>query len=622
MILQALYRYYEILLDDPDVDIAPPGYSATNVSFALNISENGELLDILPLFTKVQRGKTIVETPRRMIVPEQVKRSGTNPTPNFLCDNAAFMLGISKKDKSDPNYSRKRFEAFRQHNLNLLSRANCIAANVVITFLQKHDPQIAYSHPVIIGHQEELLKGGNMIFRVAGKDIFDELEIRRVWDEYKSGLKAVVMQCLVSGKNEPVARLHPNIQGVRNANPTGASLVGFNERAYESYNRYKGQGLNSPVSQRVASGYGVALNYLLSNQNPNKKILLGDTSVIYWAESENKNYANAFAALLNPEYVEEQAPSEQSGRKAAEEQIHEVAEKVQKVQALDINALRNGLDEETRFYVLGLAPNAARIAVRYFLTEPFGKFIERIMLHYNDLKIIKEYSDQPDYISVSSILSECVSPKVKRRDDELASSWSLLSGSIMRSILTGAPYPEELFFSIINRIRVDSDEGSRKKINYVRAAVIKAHILRKYRRQDKNPYQEVLQMSLNENFTQPAYVLGRLFAVLEKAQKEAIGDVNASIKDRYFTSACATPASVFPVLLRLSQHYISKAEYGYNIDDRIQKLLNLLDVNKNPFPSRLSLDEQGIFVLGYYHQRATFYVKNNEKSAESTSSSN
>jgi len=196
-------------------------------------------------------------------------------------------------------------------------------------------------------------------------------------------------------------------------------------------------------------------------------------------------------------------------------------------------------------------------------------------------------------------------------------SWSLLGGALMRAILTGAPYPEGLYAAMLNRIRHDSDEERHSvKINYIRAAYIKAHLLRKYRRQDHNPYQEALQMSLNESFTHPAYVLGRLFAVLEKAQREAIGqNINATIKDRYFTSACATPASVFPTLLRLAHHWTSKAEYGGVSDRKIQDLLDMLDAK--PFPSRLTLEEQGVFVLGYYHQRAAFYSKSDEAMVES-----
>jgi CRISPR-associated protein Csd1 len=230
------------------------------------------------------------------------------------------------------------------------------------------------------------------------------------------------------------------------------------------------------------------------------------------------------------------------------------------------------------------------------------------MQHYEDLQIEKEYASQQTYISPYRILAECVSPKVTKRDDEVKKSWSLLGGAFMRSILTGAPYPEGLYAAMLNRIRHDTDETTEKgktrsiKINYIRAAYIKAHLIRKYRRQGNNPYQEALQMPLNESYTHPAYLLGRLFAILERAQKAALGkNINATIKDRYFTSACASPASVFPILLRLSQHHLNKAEYGGYLERKIQDLMGLLEAR--PFPTRLTLDEQGVFILGYYHQR-------------------
>lgn len=623
MILQALYNYYQILLEDPEIEIAEPGYSNAPVSHALNLSLQGDMQDIIPLYVPVQIGKKKVEGPRRMNVPAQVKRS-VNVTANFMCDNAVYVLGLTGKEAKDAEYANKRFEAFRKHNVEILSKVESPAARAVIAFLQNHDPRTAREHPVIARHLKSLLEGGNLIFQVQGKNALDDIEIKRAWEEYKFGQDAVKMQCLVTGEIEPIARLHPSIKGVRDAQPTGASLVSFNERAYESYNRFKGQGLNSPTSQRVASGYGVALNYLLSDQNPNRKIYLGDTAVVYWADSADKRYASAFSELINPEFLEGPPPEQERQRhRDAEKTMSAIAEKVEQGKALDIDALRQELDESTRFYVLGLAPSVARLAVRFFLTEPFGVFAERIVQHYKDLEIEKEYPNQPTYLSPYRILAECVSPKVARREEELKASWSLLGGSLMRSILTGAPYPEGLYVAFINRIRHDADENrTGRKINYVRAAFIKAHLLRKYRRQAQNPYQEVLQMSLNEQYTHPAYVLGRLFAVLEKVQQEAIGSVNASIKDRYFTSACATPASVFPVLLRLSQHHVAKAAYGYASDRRIEQLLDLLEVEKKPFPARLSLDEQGIFVLGYYHQRADFFKRNSEKVSEPILSDN
>lgn len=613
MILQALYNYYKILCADPDVDIAEPGYSKAPVSHALNLSPDGKLVDIIPLYNLVQQGKKSVERPRRMNVPQQVKRS-VNIEANVLCDNAAYVLGLTEKEAKDPNYARKRFESFRDRNIAIFSKVNSGVARAIITFLRTYDLATAQDDPIIARHRDKLLEGGNLIFFVDGKNALDDPEIRQVWEkEYTSTQSTKKMQCLVTGEIEPIARLHLDIKGVRGAQAKGAALVSFNLDAFTSYRRDQGE--NAPVSQSVAAGYVEALNYLLSDQNPHRKIYLGDTTVVYWADTADRRYASAFYALLSPENQpanDEGSKTTRRRDKSAEQTMHAVAEKIEQGKPLDLQALREGLNDSTRFYVLGLAPNASRLAVRFFLTEPFGVFAERIMQHYSDLNIIKEYAGQPDYLSPYRILAECVSPKVTQREEELRSSWSLLGGAFMRSILMDTPYPEGLYVAIMNRIRHDNDEeGRSRKITYIRAAFIKAHLLRKYRHQHPNPYQEALTMALNESYTHPAYVLGRLFAWLEKAQTEAIGrEVNATIKDRYFTSACAAPASVFPVLLRLSQHHLAKAEYGGHLDRKIQELLNLLDAR--PFPSRLTLDEQGIFVLGYYHQRAAFYTRSTD----------
>lgn len=609
MILQALTSYYDILSNNPESNIAPPGYSSTGVSFALNISEQGKLLDVFPLFEQVQRGKKVEDKPRRMIVPEQVKKT-SGISANFLCENGAYILGIS--DKGDADYSQKRFDEFTRFNKELLSRINNKAAKATIAFLDNYKPEKGREHPKISPYVETILKGGNLVFMFDGKFIHEDAAIRREWEKYKGASDSELIQCLVTGETAPLARLHPSLKGIRDANPTGATLVGFNAHAYESYNRE--QGMNSPVSEKAAFAYTTALNYLLSSSNENKKFYIGDTTVIYWAESEQKAYAKAFLGLCEPEEVE--VPAEEAATvrdKKAEKKLKKVAEKVRRVQALDIKKLLDGLDGNPRFYVLGLAPNAARVSVRFFHSDPFDKVVEKIMQHYKDLEIIKEFEDQHTYLTIQDILKETVSPKASDQ-----SAAPLLAGSVFRAILENTPYPVALYNAIINRVRADQDEKFTKKINYKRAAILKAYLLRKYRNQPQHPIQEVLVMSLTEQSTIPAYLLGRLFAVLEKVQQEAIGDMNASIKDRYFTSACASPKTVFPTLLRLSQHWISKAEYGYASDNRIEKIMNLLDVEKNPFPAHLTLDEQGIFVLGYYHQRTAFFVKNNSPETTET----
>jgi CRISPR-associated protein Csd1 len=615
MILQSLYDYYQVLLKDPTVTIALPGYRSENINYILDLSKDGELRDVIPLTDKVSIGNNVQDVDYQVMrVPERVKRSGTDPKPNFLWDNSAFVLGIPEQKSKDLEYGKRRFEAFRRHHIEILSKADSENARAVIAFLKKHDPKTAVQHTVISRFVDEFLKGGNLIFQVEGQFVFNDPEIRRVWEEYliERDQKAVKMQCLVTGKESPIARTHPDIKGIRGTRQNRASLVSFNLDSFESYGCK--QAFNSPVSQRVASGYGVVLDYLLSRQNPNRPIYLGDAAVVYWAESPDKRYPSVFAAILNPAYLEEdeEAEDKQQGRRKAEKKMGDVAQEIEKGKPLDIQGLTEGLDPATRFYVLGLAPNAlenaSRLTVRFFLTEPFGKIVERIMQHYNDLQIEKEHPNQQTYLSPYRILAECVSPKRTQRDDEVKKSWSLLGGAFMRSIFTGAPYPEGLYAAMLNRIRHDTDEtndeGRRRnvKINYIRAAYIKAHLIRKYHRQVNNPYQEALQMSLNDSYSHPAYVLGRLFAMLERAQKSALGqNINATIKDRYFTSACASPASVFPILLRLSQHHLAKAEYGGYLERQIQDLLGMLEAK--PFPSRLTLDEQGIFILGYYHQR-------------------
>ncbi|GAB4575783.1 MAG: type I-C CRISPR-associated protein Cas8c/Csd1 [Anaerolineae bacterium] len=614
MILQSLYRYYQILVDDPNTDIAPFGYSVTGVSFALNISAKGELLDVLPLFDKVQRGNKEVEVPRRMIVPAQVKRT-SKPTPNFLCDNAVFVLGLSDRA---PDYWRKRFEGFRKHNIDLLSKADSTAARAVIAFLENWDPEVSQQHPALAGHKDTLLKGGNVVFMFNGHFVHEDPAIQKAWEERLAGQEAEPMQCLVTGETAPVARLHPSLKGVRGGQPTGTTLVGFNANAYESYNRSQGQ--ISPVSTKAAFAYTTVLNYLLSDDNPNKKLFLGDTTVVYWAETKNRAYEAAFASIFDPTFTEDTNADQHDNRRILEGKLQGIAENIRRAQPVDLDALLADLDDEDpRFYVLGLAPNAARVAVRFFITDPFSKVISNIMAHYQDLAIVKERDNQPDFITVGQILNETVSKKSRDRDAS-----PLLAGAVFRAILTNTPYPAALYNALINRVRADMDDKEKHiyKITYVRAAAIKAYLLRKYRYQSHNPFKEVLTMALNEQSNNPAYLLGRLFAVLEKVQQEAIPDAKATIKDRYFTAACASPASVFPILLRLSQHHIAKADYGYVRERQMQDILNRLDVQTNPIPARLTLDEQGAFILGYYHQRADIWTSKADKQTEEQTEAN
>jgi CRISPR-associated protein Csd1 len=610
MILQALYNYYQVLKEDSDV--APDGYTKIGIGFALEISKQGEVIGVIPLYTTKQGRKKSVQEQQPMIVPRYVEPT-SNVEASFLCGQSAYVLGISEKDEKKPKYSADRFKEFCRFNKELLLQANCEAAKAVIAFLDNHNPATARKHSEISRYLEEILKRARFVFRFENQYVHEIPEIKQVWETYYAGKDARTGQCLVTGEVAPLAHLHSKIKGVKGT--TAGSLVSFNAAAFRSYGRRTDddKGLNAPVSQKAEFAYTTALNHLLASEN--NKFYLDDTTVVYWAENDEPVYAEIFGlALFNPEYITDEDYRKRD--KSAEKKLGELADKVKQMKNADLEHLLDDVKGNPRFYVLGLSPNQGRVAVRFFLSEPFRNMLTRINKHYQDMKITKTPGGrfkQPNDIGLLALLFETVSPKAS-----VKKIVPLLEGTVTRAILTGSRYPDELYYAIINRIRADADDEKKRieKISYVRVAIVKSYLLRKYA-QIQNPIKEALTMSLNEQSTYPPYVLGRLFAVLEKTQKDANPSLNTTIKDRYFTSACATPASVFPTLLRLAQHHISKDDkYGRSNDSRIEKLENLLELDKNPLPARLTLDEQGAFILGYYHQRAAFYIKNSEKTAE------
>lgn len=594
MILQSLVQYYEILANDEESDISRPGYSKANVSYALNLSLQGELLEVIPLKIKAQRGKKIVEIPQRMNVPEGVKKS-VNIASNFLCENSGYTLGIDNKGK--PERAKECFHAFQELHNELLEGVDCDEATAMANFVNHWNPDKALEHPALADYLDEILAGANLVFKLDGGSFIHQTEkIKQKWEEHKSTAQnESVMQCLITGKPSAIARLHPSIKGVKGAQSAGASIISFNDRAYESYGREKQQGLNAPVSEYAAFAYTTVLNSMLADSA--HKISLGDTTVVFWAQSPDHIYQEMAALFLDPSETESQT-EEKTESVRDENAVSEVKAILEKIAQGRPAAHNSGqFDPKVSFCMLGLAPNAARLAVRFFIQDSFGGFIEKMEAHYQDMRIEKQYSKEPNAFSLWRLLNETVSPKSSEK-----SASPLLAGSVLRSIMNGLAYPTTLFQAIMIRIKAEKD------INYYKAAAIKAYLLRN---KNNEKYKEVLVMGLNEQSDNRAYILGRLFAVLEKAQLDASPGLQATIKDRYFTSACATPASVFPILFKLSQYHMSKAEYGYASDRKIADIIDRLNMDQNPIPAHLSLDEQGIFVLGYYHQRNANYKKNN-----------
>ncbi len=594
MILQSLVKYYDLMINDGESTIPMLGYCNRQISYAVNLSVEGELLNIIPMKIKVQRGKKVVEIPQSMEVPEQEKKT-VGIKSNFLCENSSYVFGIDSK--KDPKRAYKCFESFKKLHIEILGNVDNREAKALIKFVNNWDPSNAKSHPALTEYMDEILSGANFVFKINGGGfIHHNNEIKQAWENYKDNVgNNKIMQCLVTGQRKPIAILHPSIKGIKGAQSAGASVVSFNDRAYESYGRLKEQGLNSPVSEYATFAYTTVLNYLISN--PSHKVNLGDSTIVFWAESPKSIYSNFMSLFISGDMSKNENDSVLNDEIAAKE-IKSIFEKIGS--GKNTGDLSEVFDEKTNFNILAISPNAARLSIRFFVTNTFGNIVERIGKHYLDLRIEKQYDSEPDSFSIWRLLNETVSPKSK---DKVSSP--LLTGSTLKSIITGAPYPISLYNSIMLRIKAE------REINYYKASIIKAYLLRK-----TNKYEEVLKMSLNEQSDNKAYILGRLFAVLEKAQIDANPGINTTIKDRYFTSACSTPASVFPILLRLSQHHISKAEYGKTSDRRIADILERLEVNNNPIPSNLPLEEQGLFVIGYYHQRNALYKKSNKKAEE------
>lgn len=597
MIINELYKYYGTLLNDTESGVSPPGFSLGKVGFSLVLSREGGLREILDL--RVNRDNKLIS--REIKVPEQVKRT-VAVTANYMCDNCSYVLGLGQKNKKE-NRDRIRqcFDGFLHLHETILEAVQDEGATILLTFLRGWDTGTAETHPVVARYLEDIIGGANLVFKLEGSEgyLHERQAIVEAWQRHR-GLQAsdVKGQCLVTGQKAGLARLHPSIKGVTGAQSSGASLVSFNLDAFTSYG--KSQSFNAPVGEEAAFGYTTALNYLLNNAK--HRIRIGDTTTVFWAEQSTGGLEeDLLGALFFPVIENEEAArskEDDNNRPVRDPRtVTLLRDILNRIKAkLPVGEGLTGVNKDTEFYILGLAPNASRLAVRFWHLEPYIKFIERIAQHYRDMAVDKSFEWEQDYISISKVLKETAPQKDSKRIAPL------LGGALTRSILTGMPYPAALYNSILSRIRADQE------VNYVRASVVKAYLVRNRRFHDKTS-EVKLTMALNEENGNTGYLLGRLFALLEKAQEDANPGINSTIRDRYFGAASAAPGSVFPILLRLAQHHIAKAEYGRLTDKRIEQVISLI----TQFPSHLNLEEQGQFVLGYYQQRQALYKKSEKR---------
>lgn len=583
MILQALVKRYEDLLSRGDGNVPRLGWGKTKVSFGLNLNENGEVEGLFPLKVPQKTGKKETMSPRILEVPLPVKRA-VDIKSNFLCDNSTYLFGTDEKGK--PERSVMCFQACKELHCKVLDRVGTPAAKAILRYFAAWNPGQTANQPFYEENKKELVSGANLLFYFDGKPVLEDKEIRRAWQEYYDGMDSGNSGiCMVTGQETSLATLHPIIKGVVGAQAMGTSLVSFNAPAFCSYE--KEQGGNAPVGEYAAFAYATALNELLGDREHKKTI--GDTTVVYWAEGGNPLYQDVGMAAMF-------GISEEGG--ITDQELSMIFDSLHRGEPVEIED--QWLDTEKHFYVLGLAPNAARLTVRFFLEDSFGNMLKHLGEHYKRLEIVKPAYDTFQTIPLWKLLLETVNKNAKDKTPS-----PQMAADTLQAVLMGRPYPASLLNGVMLRIRAE------REITRGRAAIIKAYYLKNVNK-DCPKEEGVLEMELNEQCTNVPYTLGRLFAVLEHIQQEANPGINATIKDKYFNAAASTPAHVFPVLLNLAQKHLRKLSDGQKIyfDAKIGELMGLIG---EEYPKRLNLPKQGSFQLGYYCQTQKRFQKKEDR---------
>lgn len=575
MILQGLVKLYEDL--SAQGKVARSGWAPAKISYALCLSEDGALEQLIPLLEEKTVGKKTVLRPSIAIVPAAVKRT-VGILPNFLWDNSSYLFGVDGKGK--PERSRQCFQACRDHHHALLDRVDSPAAKAILRFFDRWDPACAEDNPVLQSEADAILAGANLTFRVSGSYAYEDKAIQSAWQKHYDSGDGETMQCLVTGTQDVIEPTHPSISGVIGAQSSGAALVSFNAPAFCSYGRE--QNFNAPVGKYAAFAYTTALNHLLADRDTVQRI--GDTTIVCWADGADPAYQTAFLGALfgkePPVWTAKdlQAAVKRLAEGKPSEELH--------------------LDPDRSFYILGLAPNAARISVRFFLRDSFGHLMKHINAHHERMEIVRPSYDPYETIPLWAMLRETVNQNAREKEPS-----PIMAGAVARAIFSGGAYPAALLEGVLLRIRAE------RNITRGRAAILKAYYLRN---QHPDCPKEVLTVSLNESSTNIPYTLGRLFSIYEAAQQKANPGINTTIKDRYLNGASSTPATIFPVLDNLYQKHLRKIETGLRIyyDKQVTQLKGVLGES---YPLRLSLPEQGSFNLGYYHQTQKRYEKKEEQ---------
>ena len=588
MILQALNDYYRRKCDDLDPAQRLPvfGLEQKEIPFVLEITTEGELVQLLDTRSLNEKKKKVAQTFR---VPQGVKKT-SGVAANLLWDTLEYVLGVDTKGKPERVAEQHSQFIARIQALPQSARED-VGMQAILKFFESFNLPQLEAQPA---WAQALESNAVMSFRLRGDVdlVCQRPAVVKAVLNVTTDADARLAMCLVTGEDAPIQRLHASIKGVWGAQSSGANIVSFNARAFESYGKTERQGENAPVSQAAAFAYTTALNHLL-RKDSNQRIQVGDASTVFWADRDSEFESIAADIFGDP-------PKDDPDRGA------------HAVQAL-LNAIQSGkqggLDEGNRFHVLGLAPNAARISIRFYHCLPLQELGDRISQHFKDLEMARGLYD-PQYPSLKRLLQAVCLATNSQPHGDIERVPPNLGGAIVDAVFAGpdVAYPRAWLNAAVGRCRAEQN------VNYYRAAAIKACLNRQIRRSSVTPTnqpseKEFLPM-LDLTNTNPAYRLGRLFAVLERIQEASAGGpgkLNSTIRDRYYGAASSTPVAVFTTLLRLKNAHLRKLTVGQAA--WFEKLVGEILDSVTDFPKHLPLPDQGRFALGYYHQRQDFFTK-------------
>ena len=601
-ILQALDRYYDRMAARGEAE--SPGFSREKISFAVVLSADGEPIDRIDL--RQVSGKRLLPVLKE--VPAAVTRT-VAIVPNLFWDKSAYSLG---RTATVGSRIEKEHEAFRKLHLELLADADDEGLAAFRQFLERWTPEHFNTPPFL----PDMLDT-NIVFRLDRDNGFiHQRKAAKRFIEARVGEDGAKAVCLVTGALAPVRRLHSPIKGVEGAQSSGARLISFNLEAFKSYGN--NQGDNAPISEAAAFRYGSALNRMLDRGSRNRiQRTIGDTTVAFWADAYAGEVATCaaediFATIFDPPSAKLDADSDAQQAAKLRDRLEDFAK------GRPLKQIDPRLEPSTRFYVLGLAPNAARLSVRFWLEDKFEHIAKRLGAHAHDLAIEPFPRGWVRPPSIQRLLVKTTA--LQEKFDNIPPQ---LAGEVTRSVLTGSPYPRTLLSAAIRRLRAGDNPGSGWHAAVIKACINRALRFRCEHHTRPADYQpggqskeEKLPVALEAENKNTAYQLGRLFAVLEGAQYAALGRVNAPIGDRYYAAASATPARVFGPLLRGLKHHVSDAKKrgrGGWIEPKVGEIMLMLPPD---LPKTLRLEDQGRFAVGYYHERATRPPKSDETETE------